>query len=309
MMRVIVATVLWLNLALTLAVGAGLAFIYFRPDYLAKAVEFGMNRSLAAAGIKIDSVQSLIASYDSLRVGSFRASFKSGETSVVVKDLELPLVALTGSAETLPRPLEFKVEISSAKLPQSVKLGDIAVTLFVEGERLQVSLGAPELAVGGVSFKEVAVDAEIFIEPKKALVKIGNIDLARVFKLYPSSGVSGSGIVDINAPVEYGAQGFTVKDGQFAARGSGRLSIPLGELIDHPQYRAAAAALNDFSYDLLSGTLSISPQGDLELRIRLEGRGLDSNNGQPVNVNAKVEENLPMLFRSIGAVQNVTGYK
>ena len=51
--------------------------------------------------------------------------------------------------------------------------------------------------------------------------------------------------------------------------------------------------LEDFHYDLLSGTVSYDEDGTLELQMSLRGQNPSVEGGRPVHLNVVLQENLP----------------
>ena len=58
-------------------------------------------------------------------------------------------------------------------------------------------------------------------------------------------------------------------------------------------------ALSNFQYQVLDVISDYKAGGDLTLRVRLEGKNPDWQGGQPINLNLKLQENIPTLLRSL----------
>jgi hypothetical protein len=64
-------------------------------------------------------------------------------------------------------------------------------------------------------------------------------------------------------------------------------------------------ALSNFQYRSLASGVEYSPDGDLVLSMRLEGRNPDMEGNRPVVLNLTVEDNVPQLLKSLQAARSV----
>jgi hypothetical protein len=77
-------------------------------------------------------------------------------------------------------------------------------------------------------------------------------------------------------------------------------SLGLGGDVD-----VLAGALEDFHYDRLRLTLSGALDGDVTVGLEIDGKNPRYESGRPVELNVKVETNLPALLRASRSVSGV----
>ncbi len=65
-------------------------------------------------------------------------------------------------------------------------------------------------------------------------------------------------------------------------------------------------ALANYQYDLLETTVDYLPSGELLLGMKLQGLNPDLNNGQRINLNLNISDNIPMLLRSLQAGRSIS---
>jgi hypothetical protein len=65
-------------------------------------------------------------------------------------------------------------------------------------------------------------------------------------------------------------------------------------------------ALSDYRYDRLNSTVFFTPNGDLTLAVQLQGFNPSMNQGQAINLNVNVTDNIPTLLKSLQASRSIT---
>ena len=152
-----------------------------------------------------------------------------------------------------------------------------------------------------------------FAHPEQTFpVKVEGLDLQQILHLEQQRGIEGTGVLDGVIPVILTPTGVQVHDGILEARAPG------GVL----RYRPAPAttqevtpadshlslvlqALSDFHYNTLKLGIQYEEDGTLRLTARLEGKNPDWQQGRPVHFNLTVQENVPVLLKSLRAVQGI----
>ena len=146
-------------------------------------------------------------------------------------------------------------------------------------------------------------------EPRVNL-RLRGIDLAQLLALYPQSTLKATGKLRGTIPVILGRSGLSVQEGVIVAdppNGILQASLPDGALPEGQGGQVALVrnALRNFQYTKLEADLTADPSGALHLATRLAGSNPDLNNGQPLNVNIGIDENILDLLGSIRAARNV----
>jgi hypothetical protein len=140
-------------------------------------------------------------------------------------------------------------------------------------------------------------------ERQLLLLELDGIDLAQLFGALDVSGLSGEGVVAGATQLALVGGHAFFENGQLAAVGDGWLRYrPPGQAppaYDAPQgLDLARAALYDFHYDRLSGTLGGQVDGELALSLRLNGANPNLYAGHPIDLELNLKGGLFGLFRS-----------
>jgi len=142
-------------------------------------------------------------------------------------------------------------------------------------------------------------------QPRTELVlELQGVELARLFEVYPAEGLSGRGTLDGRLPVSLVEGKLLIDGGQFQAREpGGYLQYRSDKLQDlaqaNPGMRQVAEALDDFHYTLLASDVAYDEQGVLVLGMQLQGRNPNLQDGRPIHLNLRLEEDIPALMASL----------
>lgn len=138
---------------------------------------------------------------------------------------------------------------------------------------------------------------------QQLLLQLRGLELQELFRIYPTEGLAGNGIIDGQLPLFIEHDTIYIEAGQLHAREPGYLQFQsekieaLGQ--SNPAMRIVADALEDFHFNQLSSGVSYDQSGKLLLNLRLEGQNPDVKKGRPINLNINLEENIPALLASI----------
>jgi dicarboxylate transporter DctA-like protein len=131
-------------------------------------------------------------------------------------------------------------------------------------------------------------------------LRVSHLDLAELTKLLAIDGLSGTGALDGDIPLNLANHKLAVHAGKLAAKGPGVLRYQPQNL--PPQIAAAGQsvdlalkALSDFHYDRLSLDLDKSVDGEGTVVLHMEGNNPALMSGQPFNFNIRVESNFDRL--------------
>ncbi len=145
-----------------------------------------------------------------------------------------------------------------------------------------------------------------FVRDKNSLiVQLEQIGLNDIMKLEQQEGLQGSGRLNGQIPLQISKAGIVVTQGQLSA------VAPGGEIRYTPTPKVAAMAksnasldtmlkaLSNFQYQVLDISSDYKLNGDLVLKVRLQGKNPDWQAGRPINLNLNLQENIPTLLRSL----------
>jgi len=207
-------------------------------------------------------------------------------------------------------------EVTIASIQTGIDVTDLTMT--VEGEwDLHEQLPLLEVRnircglLGGTATSQ-GVRADLGYPPYGLTVLVQGLDLQKVLSLEQQKGLQGIGILDGSIPLTMTSQGVTVKDGTLEAR-------PPGGIIQYTASPDAAhavsqananmqvvlQALSNFHYTVLQVGAQYAENGTLRLQARLEGKNPDQKNSLPIHFNLTVQENIPMLLKSLRLVNQL----
>ena len=179
--------------------------------------------------------------------------------------------------------------------------------------RYRAALSEPASGALDVRSASIGVlDGRVVLEParldlgqaRQTLVAVvEGVELARLFEVYPAEGLSGQGTLDGRFPISLVDGNLVIADGRLQAREPGVLRYQAEQLRElaasNPNLEQLALALDNFQYQVLASDLSYDEQGVLVLGLRLEGSNPAFQQGRPVHLNIRLEEDIPALLTSL----------
>ena len=74
----------------------------------------------------------------------------------------------------------------------------------------------------------------------------------------------------------------------------------------NPGMRLVNEALSNYQYQHMNTEASYDENGDLLLKVQLQGANPDMNSGQAINLNVNITDNIPTLLKSLQASRDIT---
>ena len=141
-------------------------------------------------------------------------------------------------------------------------------------------------------------------------LQVRGLQLEQLFIAYPTEGLAGNGTLDGELPLQLGAEGLQIENGQLAARAPGGHLRFQSERIralgaSNPAMQLVTQSLEDFQYETLSSRVDYDQHGKLNLDLRLQGRNPAIEQGRPIHFNIKLEEDIPTLLASLQLTDKV----
>ena len=203
-----------------------------------------------------------------------------------------------------------EIEIRVPRLSVGVAVDDISATVrllpspSLEQTRWAVDRFDAHLFDGTVRL-EAPFEVALPLDATEFNLVLSDWQLGEIFALYADHGLSGSGVMSGKLPLRLGAEGVSIEGGELTGQQpGGTIVYDGGEAGDaagagNQQLNVALRLLNNFQYDTLAVRANFAPDGDLLLGLQLAGRNPDEFDGQAVNFNINVEENLFDLLRAL----------
>ncbi|WP_462378821.1 intermembrane phospholipid transport YdbH family protein [Pseudomonas sp. Marseille-QA0892] len=142
-------------------------------------------------------------------------------------------------------------------------------------------------------------------------IHMTGMDLAELLRLYPTEGLTGTGVLDGELPVRFAGAGPIIENGRVTARVPGGVLSFRSERIralgrSNPGMKLVADALDDFRYSVLNSGVDYRQDGTLLLALRLEGSNPSIEKGRQINFNVNLEEDIPALLTSLQLTDRVS---
>lgn len=135
------------------------------------------------------------------------------------------------------------------------------------------------------------------------------LDLGTLLDMGAYEGIQASGILSGSIPIRIEGSAISVAEGTL------HIEAPGGSI----QYQSGNAgnsgnaaldlvnqALSNYQYDSLEAAVNYLPSGDLNLAVKLQGANPDMNQGQRINLNLNISDNIPSLLQSLQASRSIT---
>ena len=139
-------------------------------------------------------------------------------------------------------------------------------------------------------------------------VQISGIDISEVLSLAAYNQVSASGLIDGNLPVSLTGLSPVIAGGMLQARApGGSIRYDSGQGSSGNQsLDLVYQALAHYQYESLQAAVDYLETGELQLAMQLQGLSPELNNGQRINLNLNISDNILALLQSLQAAQNVS---
>ncbi|GGC92752.1 intermembrane phospholipid transport protein YdbH family protein [Halopseudomonas salina] len=196
-----------------------------------------------------------------------------------------------------------------AALDPGIAMGPLSADLHYSAHMDRVGAGLLRIeqaqldVLGGQVRLEPAV-LDLTEQRHAMMVDISGLELDRLFEVYPAEGLRGGGTLDGRLPLTLVDGALVIEEGQLGAREPGGFlqyrSAKLEDLAEStPGMRQVALALDDFHYDLLNADVTYGEGGILVLGLELQGRNPALQDGRPIHLNIRLEEDIPALLASL----------
>ncbi len=126
-------------------------------------------------------------------------------------------------------------------------------------------------------------------------IKLTDIDLGQVLEYIDIGGLKATGKLEISLPAGSRGSSLYVRNGIFHTNGPGILSYT-GSVSNAPVENIGLAALENFHYSELDGTIDYNADGSYQLMVHLAGSNPDLYDGYPIALNLNIGGMLPEAF-------------
>ncbi len=168
----------------------------------------------------------------------------------------------------------------------------------------KLALSNLECQVAQGTISTPAQSFDLMRSTQHLLLNVNKINLTNLLQQYPTSELSGSGLISGSIPLEINKNGVRIEKGFIAAEvPGGKLKYTSAKAVQlaksQPSMKLLTEALNDFQYSVLSSDVNFNESGKLMLSVRLEGKNPSFEKGRPIHFNINFEEDIPAMLASI----------
>lgn len=164
-----------------------------------------------------------------------------------------------------------------------------------------------EILGGEVSVPTLSMDSR---NPQsQSNVVISNLNLETIVALAEYPGLYVDGFISGYLPIAITDSSITLNDGLISALNPGgtiSYTPANSSAAINPSLQLVNDALSDYRYDRLNTNVFYTENGDLTLAVQLQGFNPDMNQGQAINLNVNVTDNIPTLLESLQASRSIT---
>lgn len=156
-----------------------------------------------------------------------------------------------------------------------------------------------------------ALEYDFDRERNDVTLRFDGLRLERILELADYDGVEAVGAVSGEIPIAFTAEGVEVQAGTLQADAPG----------GYIRYLAGAAgtqgnvgldlvnqALGNYQFDSLVSDINYSADGELMLGMKMQGHNPDMNNGQRINLNLNLTDDIPALLQSLQAARAIEDF-
>ena len=203
-------------------------------------------------------------------------------------------------------------KLSIDTLDIGLPLKAIHLSFSIDSSRNRISLhtfGA-QLFGGNIRGQDFAYQLQLRNNP--LLLNIHRIQITELLSLAAFETVHANGAISGKLPITISPRGIGMEQGRLAAEKPGGVIRYLPDssaeiaAATNPTIRIAIEALSNYHYDTLEANAQYSTNGDLTLQMKMRGLNPDMNNGQRIDLNLNVSDNIPTLLRSLQSGRMIT---
>lgn len=191
-------------------------------------------------------------------------------------------------------------------LEVGVPITAISSRLYIDTARRQI--GMPQFSAGVLGGVVSASDF-IYRADQVNLLRLAveGLNIESLVALAAYDDVQATGRISGLLPVELAPDGIRIDAGRLAAVApGGMIRYSANTAAVNPAMKLVNEALQNYHYDSLSSDVFYSKNGDLELKMQLRGQNPAMNQGQKINLNVNVSDNIPTLLKSLQGSRVIT---
>jgi hypothetical protein len=226
------------------------------------------------------------------------------------KGLDAHLV-LSNGLRTLD-PARISIERFDSGVPITGLSAEGSVTAHGDGSGYSVDLHRFDTNLLGGTVHAGPARLDTARPSSPIILNLRGLSLGQIIALETQQGVEGSGILDGRLPLQITKTHVAIRAGELQARPPGgwiRYRPTEGVKVlaeDNVGLQFVNQALSNLQYKTLKIKADSTSKGDLDLRVELRGHNPDWQADRPIHLNLNIQENIPMLLRSLSIADDLT---
>ena len=144
---------------------------------------------------------------------------------------------------------------------------------------------------------------DIFADkPFSGTLALSHLSLAELVALQQQPGIEVTGFIDGQLPFVYTEQGLSIEQGKLLNQAPGIIRVDGNPAVEQlkqaqPALKFALDALKNLQYQHLGSEVTMSPDGETQIKMSIQGKGAGIE--RPIHFNYQHDENLIQLLRSL----------
>ncbi|MDP3515826.1 MAG: YdbH domain-containing protein [Pseudohongiella sp.] len=199
------------------------------------------------------------------------------------------------------------------EIDPGIPLFNVQSSVSVDSASGLIHLRSPHAEVFGGTVSTDRID--LFLPQENRADELGEtfniaieaIDVAQVLSLSAYEQVSATGIISGVLPVRFKGLKPVIEAGQLSAsQQGGSIRYDQGGIASGNQnLDLVYQALEHYQYDSLSAGVDFDEHGELNLALQMRGQSPNVGQGQRINLNLNISDNIPALLQSLQAADNM----
>jgi len=200
--------------------------------------------------------------------------------------------------------------ISVRLVEVGVAIEDVSAAVAADVQNQLIHFDNVSMSALGGQLTTDPFTLSIMEQATNIVLRLRSVQLQFIVNLADFESIQMTGSVSGILPIRINGNQIIVDGGRLESDepgGSIRYIPPAGDMAstDDSQLGLVTRALSNFQFDSLVSDVSFSENGDLVLKMTLEGINPDLDATQPVILNLSVENNIPQLLRSLQATRSI----
>jgi len=171
---------------------------------------------------------------------------------------------------------------------------------------VQVHQGSANMLGGKISTQALNYQQG---ERSQLEVRLDGLQLDQMLELLGDQSIQGRASISGLLPLVVSDKGISMDAGKLGADGTGFIQYTASSQqkaqLD-PTLKLVNDALSNYHFDTLLSRASYDQQGELLLNMKLTGANPDMNNGQAINLNLNLSNNIPQMLKSLQVGRDIS---